>query len=807
MLAPADNISIRFLKLVLPEQGYYIAAVKRPGSKSGFRHIFAASVEELWGELEEHDRNGCETYHACGSFKEALSDPQGTPAGERRLGRTHANALGAKAFWLDIDAGKDDKGKPKPYATQNEAAAALKLFLKATGLPIPVLVNSGHGLHVYWPLAEMLDPTTWQRYAEGLKALCVKHALHVDPARTADISSVLRTPGTHNHKRGAAVPVSCNPEFLQIQPYPMEKFAPLLDTGVRGAVPTTGLAGPLPGRTRAGSAVKAGSVSADLLGGLDDYPPAFAADIVNRCGQLTELRDRRGVVPEPLWYAALGVLAFCEDGEALAHEWSSGDDRYTATETAQRLERASRLTGPTTCEKFQSINPAACATCKHRGAIKSPIVLGARQALAAPGQDIAAPRAVRAERGWEKTANGALKSKSYINTSIAIDRLGVVCRYDVFHDKLLIEGSGLENYGGKLSDAHTRALRDIIIAAFPFDPGKENVKEAAERACEENRFDPVVDYLDALCWDSVPRVDQWLTTYMGAPDTALNRASGRVFLIAMVRRARHPGCKFDLILVLEGVEGTGKSTALRILAGGADNFSDQTILGKKDKEQQELTRGRWLCEISDLAGMGKADIESTKAFVTRQVDQGRPAWGLYVVDQPRRCVFAATTNSKDYLRSQTGNRRFLPVETGHIDTEALARDRDQLMAEAAVLEAKGEPIALPAHLWGAAAVEQEARRETDPWEDVLAKVKGEVQIQTASAGLEERVSSNHLLTVVLMLDASKNNTPAGKRVATCMRKLGWSGPAKMWVKDAEVRGYARPVKEPRATNSTSAGGQ
>jgi len=182
MLAPADNISVRFLKLLLPEQGYYIAAVKRPGGKGGFKpSIFAASVEELWSQIEEHDRNGWETYHACSSFKEALSDP---PGATQKTTRTHtSHALGAKAFWIELDAGKDDKGKAKPYATQNEAAAALRRFLKATGLPVPVLVSSGYGLHVYWPLAEILDPATWKRYAEGLKALCEKQGLHADPAR------------------------------------------------------------------------------------------------------------------------------------------------------------------------------------------------------------------------------------------------------------------------------------------------------------------------------------------------------------------------------------------------------------------------------------------------------------------------------------------------------------------------------------------------------------------------------------------------------------------------------------------------
>ena len=793
MLAPADNISVRFLKLIMPEQGYYIATVKRPGSKGGFKpSIFAPSVEDLWNVLQEHDRNGCEAYHGCASFKEAISDPPG--ATQKRLGRTQANALGAKALWIDLDVGKDDKGKPKPYATQDEAAAALKLFLRATGLPVPLLVNSGYGLHAYWPLAEMLDPTTWNRYAKGLQALCAKHGLHVDPSRTTDISSALRTPGTHNHKRGAAVPVSCNPEFLQLPPQPLEKFAALIDAGLQGAAPMTALSGPPAGRARAGSAAKAGSVLADLLGGLDNYPPAYAADIVNSCGQLAELRDKRGVVPEPQWHAALGVLAFCEDGDVLAHEWSSGDDRYTAAETSEKLERARQLTGPTTCERLQSINPAACAACKHRGAIKSPIALGQRQSVLLSGAHGGGEARTMIARDWDKTAHGHLKP-NYHNAAVALDRLGVVCRYDSFHGRKLIEGSGLDNHGGELSDAHARALRDLIIAEYRVDPGIENVTQAAERACEVNQFDPILDYLDALRWDGVLRAEHLLPVYFGAESTELNRAAGRLFLTAMVRRARQPGCKFDLILVLEGVEGTGKSTALLTLAGGAENFTDQTILGVDDRKQQELTRGRWLCEIADLAGMRKADIDLTKAFVTRQVDQGRPAYGRFLVSQPRRCVFAATTNSATYLKSQTGNRRFLPVKTGRIDTEALKRDRDQLLAEAAVLEARGESIALPKHLATVAAAEQEARRETDPWEDVLAEARGEVV--WTSGGWEKRVSSRDLLEQVLRLETRQVHADTSKRLGNCMRKLGWEGPKNVWIKGAQTKGFVRPAEAPR----------
>ena len=130
-------------------------------------------------------------------------------------------------------------------------------------------------------------------------------------------------------------------------------------------------------------------------------------------------------------------------------------------------------------------------------------------------------------------------------------------------------------------------------------------------------------------WDGIERIDEWLTTYLGAKNTELNRAIGRIALIAQVRRAKSPGCKFDQIIVLESPEGKDKSTALLTLAGGPENFSDQTILGQGDRDQQEALRGVWLYEIADLSNIRKAEVEDVKAFASRTHDRARPAYGRF----------------------------------------------------------------------------------------------------------------------------------------------------------------------------------
>ena len=265
---------------------------------------------------------------------------------------------------------------------------------------------------------------------------------------------------------------------------------------------------------------------------------------------------------------------------------------------------------------------------------------------------------------WPDVTEEGDPKRTYSNARAAITALGVACSYDVFHDRMLVAGHPINEWAGELSDAVNVMLRQIIIDQFGFDPGKDNISDAATELCLENRFDPIVDYLAGLKWDGTPRLDQWLTTYLGAEDLDLNQAIGRLTLVAAVRRARKPGSKFDHILTLEGVEGTMKSTSIVTLAG-IENFSDQTILTASDKEQQELVRGTWIFEIADLAGMRRAEVEKIKAFASRTHDRARPAYGRRRVDAPRRCIFIATTNEDEYLQSQTGNRRFWPVKTGH----------------------------------------------------------------------------------------------------------------------------------------------
>jgi predicted P-loop ATPase len=232
------------------------------------------------------------------------------------------------------------------------------------------------------------------------------------------------------------------------------------------------------------------------------------------------------------------------------------------------------------------------------------------------------------------------------------------------------------------------------------------------------RVHPVRDYLTSLVWDGIPRLERWVVTHLGAADTKLNRAFGSLWMISAVARIMQPGCKADHMLTLEGAQGTSKSTALRLLAGTAWFTDELAEIGSKDAAQQ--MRGVWIIEIAELDAISRAEVSRIKAFLTRTVDRYRPPYERYVIDVPRSCVFAGSVNPDTYLRDETGNRRFWPVRCGTINLDAIARDRDQLWAEAVAMYSAGAVWWLTdPELIAQASAEQEARFQSDAWDELI----------------------------------------------------------------------------------------
>lgn len=285
---------------------------------------------------------------------------------------------------------------------------------------------------------------------------------------------------------------------------------------------------------------------------------------------------------------------------------------------------------------------------------------------------------------------------------------------------------------------------------------------------EENKFHPVREHLDGLVWDGVPRLDDWLSDFIGVDKTLYSMSVSRYFLRGMVARIYKPGCKMDTALIMEGLQGGGKSTVATILAGGKQWFSD-TVFVMGDKDSFQSLRGKWVYELAELDALGKAEATRAKAFISSSVDSYRAPYDRQTKDWARQCVFIGSTNQYEYLKDSSGNRRYWPVLChGEVNLEGFLVARDQLFAEAVAQFKAGErwypsrqeqdELFTP---------EQEARELADPW---LAAIARYIENNTFT-----EVSTLDILTAALKVEISKIDgaRQMTTRVGICMRKLGW----------------------------------
>ena len=302
---------------------------------------------------------------------------------------------------------------------------------------------------------------------------------------------------------------------------------------------------------------------------------------------------------------------------------------------------------------------------------------------------------------------------------------------------------------------------------------KGTIMDAVDHAFRENSINSLMQYFKNLPKydpDKEPRrIKRWLFDYCGVtePDDAKERdyleAVAARWMISAAARATRPGCKVDTVLILEGDQGKKKSTAISVLCG-ADWFGD-SLPHVGNKDAMDYVKGKFIIEMSELAGMNKAEIEDTKAFLSRSSEKYRPAYGREEVVYPRQCVFVGTTNKSDYLRDETGNRRFWPVRIdGTIKIENLRRDRDLLWAEALHWLEAGKPWWMTEDVEITAANMTRQRLEVDPWHDL---------INNRCSGRSE-ITIREILNDVINVPKSQQSRSESNRVSSVLMGLGFT---------------------------------
>lgn len=337
---------------------------------------------------------------------------------------------------------------------------------------------------------------------------------------------------------------------------------------------------------------------------------------------------------------------------------------------------------------------------------------------------------------------------------------------------------------GEWTDTDTAHVLNWLGKKYGFDPGDKKTVQALLVASHKHRFHPVRDHLRSLVWDGTPRLDNWLVDVFDARPRNPNqvdgyaylRKVGRYFLIGAVARAMHSPVKMDTVLILEGRQGEGKSTAAAILFG--DWFSDSPIpIG--DKDGYQVIQGKWGVELGELDSFNKAESTSAKLFFSSKTDRYRPSYGMLAQDFPRQCVFIGTTNQDEYLRDYTGNRRYWPVYCMEVNKDALRAQRDQLWAEAMhyYMQGMGKPERGPDERWWATLdeqplfeQEQDARLQVDPWQHLIE--------DWLHKNTFEHVTSAQVLIEAIGRDGGHITRADQGRLGPIMRALGWENKKK-----------------------------
>ena len=357
--------TIDFLKSVLGNNGLYCAWGKLASNEKIKVQQFYKTIEDLEAASYEYDKDGYDIYFALGTFKE---EGIGEKGGRIVEGRVAENVQEMRSMFIDLDV-----GEKKDYPTQLDAAIALSEFVNKTGLPEPMTVNSGNGIHVYWNLSEPVTKDEWLPVAQKLKSVCKNLGLRIDTSRTADASSILRMPQTHNRKSETPLPVKfmgdCIPTPILLQDFndvfTTDEYVEVDDTYTFGSA-------------------QAFDVYRDNK--RYDFDTIMKKTMEGKgCTQLAHIVMNQAKVDEPLWVSALSIAKFCDDSETIATRISDEHPEFNEEVMQKKLDGIKHRH---TCITFNDRNPNICEKCPHWNDIRSPLDLGVYVVEAEPEEDI-----------------------------------------------------------------------------------------------------------------------------------------------------------------------------------------------------------------------------------------------------------------------------------------------------------------------------------------------------------------------------------------------------------------------------------
>ena len=442
-------------------------------------------------------------------------------------------------------------------------------------------------------------------------------------------------------------------------------------------------------------------------------------------------------------------------------------------------------------------------------------------------------------KGWQGQfkldGNGVAKTKSIFNAQLIIEHdenLKNLIAYDEFSEQLVKTRASetLKITKGYWNDSDDSMTRAYIERAYNLLFSKEIISDAVVGSSKNHTVNPVKTRIESVKWDKKPRVASYFIDYLGAEDSEYTRAVTKAWLVGAVGRVYRPGIKFELVPIIEGKQGLGKSTVARNLF--PDVFNDSIDGLGMNKDDYQSLNGSWIVEIAELSAMKKTNIDKMKNFISAQSDTYRNSYGRYSMPHPRKCVFIGSTNQRDFLKDSTGERRFFPIHCGinKATKQVWKVDDDeilQLLAEAKEMFDNDEPLYLDKQMMKIAKKYQSDAQTIDPMKDAIQDFL-EIRVpanwqelsnsikQTYAQGVLEnleqskwlapqlkepftkidRTTTREILNVVFGKSVDKYLTGAvnndAKKVKLIMDNMdGWESKANVVVGGRRSRGYVR----------------
>lgn len=341
----------QFYTKALPKQGVYcVSGIESEINGKKITNHFTESIDGVLDHIEKLKNKNLNVFVAMGAFN-----------GYRRSKET---CLFYKSLFIDLDVGEDKVKTGKGYGTKEEALTALDNFILEQELPPAIKIDSGTGIHAYWLFTDDVPFAVYEPVAVKFKKFVLAH-LFADPSVMADGARIMRCPETFNQKTIPPSPSGfISTEFIR---YPFQAFKDFL------------------GETQEdiendifASISKGLDEDTKSILKLDNFSYSFT-EIVKKsiagsgCKQILNIVMDQVNISRDLWAGGLTVAVKCADGETAIHKMSDEHPQYDYGIT---IRTANSFEKPRTCEWFDNNAPDICTGCKHKGKIKSPIVLG-----------------------------------------------------------------------------------------------------------------------------------------------------------------------------------------------------------------------------------------------------------------------------------------------------------------------------------------------------------------------------------------------------------------------------------------------